>query len=610
VHVAGITFVDDISNRVVLIEAVDASPYRDITIEHTTVLGGDAHAVQIRGNVQAVTFDACRIDGGRAHHSVTIECDDTTGEPATCTWAPSDIRLTHSDLSKLRFDGDPSCETDGACEDTLQVEGAGDDVEVTNNRFGDNPDPDAEDCVDIKGEGVPGARFVFARNIVDATSCTKEGMVFHGNRADPAAAVVEANYWKGTLTDGPTFRTSTQFTFRNNVLDGARLRIINGMQAVVVHNTFVGGKLDIGGGGSACSSGLTLASNVFAGTTFEIDDPSRCDVLRCSGGPFDGTAPGVCEGGGRDGESCHRHGTLCAPGKCSTDDICANDQECEGGTCVDDRWPRLDVLSSNLVFEEVGKALRRCGAACANSDAACSGDEDCAGCAGGCLSATDTTANHPGLVTTDPRLGSRGWDIAAASPALDAADAVFATSEDVEGDSRPQGQGPDIGGDELSLGCAADVDCDDREDCTLDACHGGVCSHDPVADGVACGVSTGICCGGTCSLPACSSDTTCADSEACTADLCLNPGTCAAACASQWPPCGAGDGCCAPGCNGSDPDCVTSACGDGVCEGGGENCFSCPADCRCTGKSCSKSCCGDGVCERENSRSCPADCGG
>jgi len=61
-----------------------------------------------------------------------------------------------------------------------------------------------------------------------------------------------------------------------------------------------------------------------------------------------------------------------------------------------------------------------------------------------------------------------------------------------------------------------------------------------------------------------------------------------------------------------DGACVESPpmCGDGVCEGGGENCFSCPVDCRCTGKSCSKSCCGDGVCERENSRSCPADCGG
>jgi hypothetical protein len=51
-----------------------------------------------------------------------------------------------------------------------------------------------------------------------------------------------------------------------------------------------------------------------------------------------------------------------------------------------------------------------------------------------------------------------------------------------------------------------------------------------------------------------------------------------------------------------------ATCGDGICSGNGENCFSCPLDCRCMGRGCDKGCCGDGVCWRESIGNCPVDC--
>ncbi|UCF01659.1 MAG: PKD domain-containing protein, partial [Deltaproteobacteria bacterium] len=83
---------------------------------------------------------------------------------------------------------------------------------------------------------------------------------------------------------------------------------------------------------------------------------------------------------------------------------------------------------------------------------------------------------------------------------------------------------------------------------------------------------------------------------------------------------------CTPGspsaevCDGSDNDCdgqvdegcgTVPVCGNGICEGGGENCFSCALDCRCSGPNCSKDCCGDEICSgNENASNCPVDCGG
>ena len=66
------------------------------------------------------------------------------------------------------------------------------------------------------------------------------------------------------------------------------------------------------------------------------------------------------------------------------------------------------------------------------------------------------------------------------------------------------------------------------------------------------------------------------------------------------------------GCDGltdaSDPDCRPAAvCGNRVCEGGTENCRSCPLDCRSLPSL--GACCGDGACTLgENAWGCPVDC--
>jgi len=77
--------------------------------------------------------------------------------------------------------------------------------------------------------------------------------------------------------------------------------------------------------------------------------------------------------------------------------------------------------------------------------------------------------------------------------------------------------------------CADDAGCDDGNPCTVDACRGGFCDDEPVADGTACGdgdACNGIetCAGGECTrAPA----PDCDDGDPCTRDVCVPPGGCA-----------------------------------------------------------------------------------
>jgi hypothetical protein len=162
----------------------------------------------------------------------------------------------------------------------------------------------------------------------------------------------------------------------------------------------------------------------------------------------------------------------------------------------------------------------------------------------------------------------------------------------------------------LDTPCVRNADCGDGNPCTTDTCEvaTGLCRFASVSDGASCAI--GLCCAGTCRRPACTTAADCNDGEACTVDACGGSGTCAAACMHNWPPCGGPDGCCGPTCTlASDADCARNVCGDGVCGGNGETCFTCRADCRCQGKDCSNACCGDGVCAgAESPKNCAADC--
>jgi hypothetical protein len=164
-------------------------------------------------------------------------------------------------------------------------------------------------------------------------------------------------------------------------------------------------------------------------------------------------------------------------------------------------------------------------------------------------------------------------------------------------------------------GCTSDADCNDNNECTVDTCDvpNGSCVFTPVADDTSC--SAGICCSGTCAPATCSVDVDCDDGNACTIDTCNSPGTCDAHCGySDITVCVDGDGCCPAGCDSTtDSDCPSGpVCGDGYCDGNGEDCITCPTD--CPSKSHPRNglrwCCGDGTCSGrgESADNCPVDC--
>ena len=221
-----------------------------------------------------------------------------------------------------------------------------------------------------------------------------------------------------------------------------------------------------------------------------------------------------------------------------------------------------------------------------------------------------------------------------------------------------------------ACGCVSDPDCDDAVFCNgVELCSGGFCAPGtPVAcdDGVAC--TTNVCdtvadscanppddtrCndGNFCTVDYCDAVADCStvpalcdDGNACTTDSCdpmtgclatpipgcCGNGTCEAASAENvctcTADCGAptaaealcGDGldddcdgmidCADPDCA-ADPLCVPYVCGNGICEGSGEDCFTCVADCLCGGGAgCPTSCCGNGIREPgENAANCPID---
>ena len=135
----------------------------------------------------------------------------------------------------------------------------------------------------------------------------------------------------------------------------------------------------------------------------------------------------------------------------------------------------------------------------------------------------------------------------------------------------------------------------------------------PVASFFACAFDSDcnigeICCNNKCIVSVCAIDSQCNDNNFCTIDSCLFPNTCNATCISNpITMCQNDDGCCPLGCTPeNDNDCSVpiSYCGDGICEGDGEDCYSCPSDCACLGPGCSRACCGDGIVQSMDSKKC------
>lgn len=189
-----------------------------------------------------------------------------------------------------------------------------------------------------------------------------------------------------------------------------------------------------------------------------------------------------------------------------------------------------------------------------------------------------------------------------------------------------------------------DDDCDGSIDCADSNCAANAaCASDPCGNGVCESGESRCSCPVDCGVPP-SSESNCTNGidDDCDGAVDCADSNCATNSACATDPCGDGvcdtvngeDGCtCSQDCgsapstetlcsngmdddcdglaDGDDPDCsATPWCGNGVCDGNGEDCFTCPQDCGCRGKDC-RACCGDGVCggPGENANNCPVDCG-
>lgn len=143
--------------------------------------------------------------------------------------------------------------------------------------------------------------------------------------------------------------------------------------------------------------------------------------------------------------------------------------------------------------------------------------------------------------------------------------------------------------------CVADTDCEDGDLCTTDHCDTQLseCVNDPIVP----------CCGNAVCEPS-------EDECTCSTDCGVPPATESNCTDGVDEDCDGQSDCDDLDCSG-DPACPSEpVCGNGVCEGRGEDCFSCPGECRCTGADCSNACCGDGVCLNESASNCAVDCGG
>jgi pectate lyase len=320
--VEGIAFHADAASYVVVMDRTSAPPITNVTLRHLDIQGGTSDGVRISANVSNVLIDGCTIDGGQAHHSMKVRCDDTTAEPTSCTWAPSRITISNNRFSKNHF-GTLS-------EDLLQVEGGGPGIVIEQNDFDNNPN--GEDCTDIKGEGSAGADLTIRMNRISAAGCQAEGLLVQGNHT--GNVLIERNYIVGRVgaSDGMSIGAHTSnptAMIRNNVFDQGWLRLRRSHDLTVAYNTFMGSssKLQIGNDLDDCPTRVTVENNVFSQTQMDIRGAARCDGIR----------------------------------------------------------PDYVKVSSNVVFRTTGPTLGlTCSAGCSNAGSACTGAGDCAGCSSGC----------------------------------------------------------------------------------------------------------------------------------------------------------------------------------------------------------------------------------
>ncbi len=488
---------------------------------------------------------------------------------------------------------------------------------------------------------------------------------------DPTSALVDtvsyegdvAGFTEGTgILDGPTTRDgNAEFVSVSRSPDGADSNDNSADFALVcatpgVANSTAVAACSCGNGvvdaGEQCDDGIgingTAASCCDAGCNFvgidtacgdgtddDCTNPDTCDGAgtclsndetagtACGDATDDECAnPDTCDGAGPCLSNDEADGTACGD---ATDDECANPDTCSSGVCVsndevdgtactdDGNDCTGDVCGSGACTHPALGAGTACGD---GTDDECANPDTCDG-AGTCLTndeADGTACTDDGNDCTGDVCGSG----ACTHPALGAGTLCGdGTNDDCLNPDVCDGAGACLANDEADgTGCT-----DDGNDCTLDVCGSGACTHPALSAGVSCGDGTDDDCrnpdtcdgAGTCLSNDETDGTACTDDGVeCTSDVCA-AGVCEHPAIPEGDPCtDDGNDCtddiCQSGtCNHPVLDAGT-ACGDGTdddclnpdtCDGAGACLANDEADgtaCTDDGNDCTGDVCGSGAC--------------
>ncbi|TNF34205.1 MAG: hypothetical protein EP329_07480, partial [Deltaproteobacteria bacterium] len=368
--------------------------------------------------------------------------------------------------------------------------------------------------------------------------------------------------------------------------------------------------------GDPCTVGDQCQGDVcVGGSTLSCDDPDPCTVGRCQAGVgcvYDPVA---------DGESCTLScfgAASCQGGACTPDTATAK-------ACPESSDPCIDRFACDMATGECSVPVYRpAGAACDLDDDVCTldtcdGDGACTA-SGGVETCSTENQNNPCWTYVCNKKNGCAKTLFLEGASCD--DHNGCTSNDTCG-LTPAGQ-------QACIGTLLPID--DLNPCTDDKCVDGTVSHDAI-DGIVCSVATNLCASiGLCASGVCQPqiNVDCDDDDPCTADAC-DPAT--GACVHPAAPgnlacddgnaCTSNDTCAAGQCVGQ---AIAGCCGNGVCEAGeacgcadceGLGCDdgdACTTGDHCGGGQCIgaavANCCGNGVCEAGETCGCVADCDG
>ena len=276
----------------------------------------------------------------------------------------------------------------------------------------------------------------------------------------------------------------------------------------------------------------------------------------------------ACASDATCGGACFQcSGAVCEPkalgAACPDADPCNGDEICDGmGVCVANPAPPCDdmnpcttdacSLATGCTHENVPD-----GTSCSDGSV-CNGDEVC-DAAGVCLPGMSLDCDDGDPCTTDACDPVAGCASATAPAGTDCSDA----------DACNGAETCDAAG---LCKAGAPLDCDDDNPCTADACDmAGGCQHVELADDTAC--SDGDACNGAelCAAGVCTAGAPldCDDQNECTVDACDAAAGCTHTSASQGSPCDDGDRCTQPDTCDGNGTCVPGAGGCGGNGGGG-----------------------------------------